>query len=116
MDIYKDLVNVLLPKDILEHFDLVGFDQTQGELKIHLEEKNITPHKYKNEHIRANGFVPEVEIKDFPIRTNFVTLCVKRRRWLLVKENKKVMNDFAIKSPGTRLSTEFADFLKELSR
>ena len=112
MDIYRDLVEVLLPEDILKHFELTDFKQVGIELKIYLEEKNIPPEKYKDVHIRANGFVPEVEIKDFPIRTKLVTLHVKRRRWLLVEENKKVMRDLHLKTPGTRLSNEFSAFLK----
>ena len=116
MDIYKSLVEFLLPEAILVDFDLINFKEEKDELKIYLEEKNTVPEEYKDTHIRANGFLPEVEIKDFPIRTKFVTLLVKRRRWLLVEENKKVMRDLQLKATGTRLSTEFADFLKELSR
>jgi len=116
MDIYRDLVEVLLPEELLKHFDLTDFKQVGIELKIYLEEKNIPPEKYKDVHIRANGFVPEVEIKDFPIRTKLVTLHIKRRRWLLVEEKKKVMRDLDLKTPGTRLSNEFAAFLKGIPR
>ena len=115
MDIYKGLVEALLPEAILVDFDLIDFKQEKTELKIYLEEKKIVPKEYKDVHIRANGFLPEVEIKDFPIRTKFVTLIVKRRRWLLVEENEKVMRDLQLKAPGTRLSNEFAAFLKGLA-
>ena len=117
MDIYKELVSELLPEGLLTHFDIVSLTQEENhKLKIHLEEKNIPPAEYIKKHIRANGFLPETEFKDFPLRTKLVTLCVKRRRWLLVEENKKVMRDLTINTPGTRLTSEFALFFKGLTR
>lgn len=117
MDIYKELVSELLPEGILTYFDITALTQQETHtLKIHLEEKNIPPEEYQKVAIRANGFLPEIEIKDFPLRTKLVTLCIKRRRWLLVEENKKVMRDLNIKTPGTRLTNEFSVFLKGLTR
>jgi hypothetical protein len=81
MDIYKELVSELLPEGILTYFNIVSLTQEENQtLKIHLEEKNLPPEEHEKTHIRANGFLLETQIKDFPLRTKLVTLCVKRRR------------------------------------
>ena len=77
MSIYKELVGILLPKDILKYFDVTEFKKEGVDLRIFLEEKK-PPEEYKNKHIRANGFVNEVKIKDFPLRSKMVTLHIKR--------------------------------------
>jgi hypothetical protein len=116
VSIYKELVELLLPEDILKHFDVIEFKKEGIDLRIFLEEKKDPPEEHKNKHIRANGFVNEIKIKDFPLRSKMVTLHVKRRRWLLVDENRKVTRDLSLKTPGTRLSQEFSDFLKVFAR
>ena len=116
MSIYKELVELLLPEDILKYFDVTEFKKEGIDLRIFLEEKKDPPEEHKNKHIRANGFLNEVKIKDFPLRSKMVTLHIKRRRWLLVDENKKVTRDLSLTTPGTRLSQEFSDFLKVFAR
>jgi len=116
VSIYKELVELLLPEDILNHFDVTDFKKEGIELRIYLEEKNIPPEEYKDQHIRASGFANEVKIKDFPLRSKLVTLHIKRRRWLLVDENRKITRDLSLNTPGTRLSQEFSDFLKAIPR
>ena len=114
MSIYQDLVEAMLPSDILLFFDVVDFKKEQDHYRIYLEEKNEVPSQYQKEHVRANGFLPEIKLQDFPIRDKFLILHLKQRRWLLVKDNIKIKRDWSIAAQGTRLSKEFAAFLKEL--
>ena len=104
-----------MPKGMFEYFELVDFQEENNELHVYLEEKDVIPEEYNKKHYRSNGFVPEVKIQDFPIRDKFVVLRVKKRRWLLVEENKKVTRDWQLTAKGTRLTPEFSAFLKELS-
>ena len=58
-------------------------------------------------------------VNDYPIRDNLVSLSLKRRRWdVLIDEKWNKVNrswgDFI--AQGTRLSKEFAAFLKEGDR
>ena len=55
MSICKELVELLLPEDILQYFELVDFKKEAVELRIFFEEKKDPPEEYKNKHIRANG-------------------------------------------------------------
>ena len=57
-------------------------------------------------------------IEDFPIRDMLVKLKVRRRRWEVTLEDKKkkVSRNWELLAQGTRMSAEYAAFLKEISR
>lgn len=116
MTIYKELVELLLPEGVLEYFEVISIEKDSNQLRIYLEERNNIPEEYAKERYRSNGFLPEIKVKDFMIRDMFVTLHVKRRRWLLIESGKKVKRDWNIVAPGTRITKDFAAFLKELAR
>ncbi len=97
----------------MKNFELIDLKKEGVHLRIYLEERKTPPEGYSNQTIRANGFTSEIEIQDFPLRDKLVTLHVKKRRWLLVEENKKITRDLSLKTPGTRLTKEFSAFLKE---
>ncbi len=115
-EIYKELASYLLPEGILDYFDLVEVKKVGIYLNIYLEEQEKIPEEYSNEPYRNNGFMNEIQIKDFPIRDQLVTLYVKRRRWLLTEKGQKVRRDWTLVAPGTRMTKDLAAFLKELVR
>lgn len=116
MPIYKELVELLLPVGVLEYFEVQSLKKETNQLRIYLEERDNIPKEYSSEEYRSNGFLPEIKVKDFPIRDMFVTLHVKRRRWLLTETNTKIKRDWSMVAPGTRITKDFAAFLKELAR
>lgn len=109
---YHALVRILLPKDILEYFELTRIVESILGLNIYLEERNIAPIEYKDEKLESKGFLPEIYIQDFPIRNQKVTLCIKRRRWEVKSTKEIITRDWKIVQQGTRMTKEFADFLK----
>lgn len=115
LDPYLDLLKLILPAFLVEHFDLTK-NTKQGEIMhLYFEERHIIP---KAEHMRtliAHGFHKEVTIQDFPLRGNTVYLHVKRRRWLDKVSKEVVQRDWNIVAQGTRMTTEFSAFLKEIS-
>ncbi|WP_254561013.1 ISAon1 family transposase N-terminal region protein [Dyadobacter diqingensis] len=111
-DSYQALVSLLLPEGILEYFELAKVVEAIPGLNIYLEEKNITPEKYKDEQLESKGFLPEIYVQDFPIRNQKVTLCIKRRRWEVKDSGEIVSRDWKVVQQGTRITKEFADFLK----
>ncbi len=124
-DINTGLLELILPQGILDYFEIVGFEQGESgqyvydkTLTIFLEEKNIIPEEYKNYVYKSSGFMEPRLINDCPIRSMLVTLNVKRRRWDVEIEGqkKKVSRDWNIVAQGTRMSAEYAAFLKEISR
>ena len=115
-DSYQALVHILLPEGILDYFELTKVVEAIPGLNIYLEEKNITPVEYKDEKLESKGFLPEIYIQDFPIRNQKVTLCIKRRRWEVKESGEIVSRDWKVVQQGTRMTKEFADFLKGMHR
>lgn len=124
-DINTALLDLILPQGILDYFDIVSFEQGESGqyvydkiLTIYLEEKNIIPNEYKHLKYKSSGFMDPRLIKDSPIRSMLVTLSIKRRRWdvEIDGKKKKVGRDWNMVAQGTRMSAEYAAFLKEISR
>lgn len=111
-----DLIKIFLPEGILEYFEVTSVSQTQDSFTIKLEEKNIAPGEYSDKKLLSKGFLEEVTIRDFPIRGKASYLKVKRRRWTVQQTGDIVLRDWDLVAKGTRMTQEFATFLKELHR
>ena len=96
----------------MEYFELIRVLKDKAGLVIFLEEKNELPEEYKGQKFHSKGFYPEVRIQDFPIREHKVVLSIKRRRWENPDTGEIVTRDWDLVKKGTRLTKEFADFLK----
>ncbi|WP_437438497.1 ISAon1 family transposase N-terminal region protein [Polaribacter sejongensis] len=66
--------------------------------------------------LSSKGFFPEATIQDFPIRGKNVFLHVIRRRWVEESSKKVVVRDWKLVAKGTRITSEFAAFLKQISQ
>jgi hypothetical protein len=64
----------------------------------------------------SKGYHNEVVIQDFPLRGKFVFLHVKRRRWTDKQTNEIVQRDWNEVAKGTRMTAEFASFLKSIDQ
>ena len=119
------LLEMILPEGILDDFEITGFEKGNSEkyiydktLIVYLEEKKVIPFEFNTHIYKACGFMEPRLIEDYPIRNMMVTLNVKRRRWdvLIDGKTEKVTRDLNILAQGTRMSDEYAAFLKEVSR
>jgi hypothetical protein len=110
------LANLVLPNGILEFFTINNIIQTPEVLSIYLNEKNIIPQEYVNDKLSSKGFYDEIKVQDFPIRGKEVYLLIKRRRWLNESTGNIVMRNWDIVAKGTRMTKDFAAFLKVISR
>jgi transposase len=61
-------------------------------------------------------YFEEITVQDFPIRGHQVYLHITRRRWLNEDTGKIVFRDWNLVADGTRVTQEFASFLKEINR
>jgi hypothetical protein len=116
LDPYIDLLKILLPELLITHFDLTGHQTERDILHLHFEEKPEIPKEFSSHLIIAHGFHKEIKIQDFPVRGKKVFLHIKRRRWLIKTSKKLVQRDWNLVAQGTRMTTEFAAFLKVLSQ
>lgn len=55
-----------------------------------------------------------VIVQDFPLRGKKVFLNIRRRRWILKKHNEYISRNWRMVAEGTRMTQDFASFLKEL--
>ncbi|MGN6646951.1 MAG: ISAon1 family transposase N-terminal region protein [Cytophaga sp.] len=115
-DGYFALVELFLPEFILNHFKLNEVRKEQDIFHLQLEEVNNVPENFSSEQIQSKGFFPTITIQDFPIRGHKVYMHIKRRRWLRVRTGEVIYRDWSVVAPGTRITNEFAAFLKEISR
>ncbi len=112
---YQLLANLVLPSGILDYFSISKIDQTPEVYSIYLEENNQIPIEYSHDKLVSKGFYEEVNIQDFPIRGNKVYLHIRRRRWINQTTGDIVSRDWDLVAKGTRMTEEFASFLKELA-
>ena len=105
---------LLLPEGTLDYFDLVDVKESVNEVVFYLEEKNIIPEKYTDQDAESKGFYDPVIVQDFPLRGKKVFLNIRRRRWLLNKHNEYISRNWRMVAEGTRMTQDFASFLKEL--
>ena len=116
MDHYLDLLKLILSEFLIDHFDLVKNTKNGEIMNLYFEERNIAPKKEASRILIAHGFHKEVTIQDFPLRGNTVYLHVKRRRWLDKTTKEVVQRDWSLVAQGTRMTSEFAAFLKEINQ
>ena len=64
---------------------------------------------------KSKDFSPEITVEDFPLRGKTVLLHIKRRRWTLTNTGKIIKRDCNLVAKGTRITNEFASFLKDIS-
>lgn len=108
----NSLVKLVLPQEIFEYFDIIRIDILENEIHIHLDEKSLKPEGYEIVKLISKGFHPAVIIQDFPLRNKAMFLHVRRRRWFSESTKKIVERDWDTVAKGTRLTKEFAAFLK----
>lgn len=116
MDSYIDLLKFVLPELLITHFDLADNKIKDKVLHLYFEEKRDVPQEFSSSMIIAHGFHKETTVQDFPLRGKTVYLHIKRRRWLDRNTKQVVQRDWELVAQGTRMTVEFAAFLKALSK
>ena len=111
-----EILKLLLPEFLIDHFEIVKFAEENKILHIYFEEKCTIPQEFSTLMLQSKGFLPEITVDDFPIRGKSVKLHIKRRRWLDVKTNETLQRNWELVAKGTRMTQDFAEFLKKISR
>jgi hypothetical protein len=115
-DSFNTLVKLILPEAVEEYFELTNTSKTAEEIHLYLKELNNVPEEYKSNRLVSKGFFEEITVQDFPIRGIKVFLHITRRRWLNEDTGKVVHRDWDLVAQGTRITKDFAAFLKEFRR
>lgn len=112
----KDGYSLLLPSGFTDYFDITLVEEKSTGVSIYLSEKLELSGQEKDSNLESKGYLPEVVIQDFPLRGKPLFLKIKRRRWINKETGEYVNRPIRIEADGTRLTAEFAAFLKGLRR
>jgi hypothetical protein len=115
-DSFIDILKLLLPEIIVDYFELTSYKKEEEVLHLYLKEIYSIPEEYRGSKLISKGFFDEITVQDFPIRGHQVYLHISRRRWLNEDTGKVVFRDWNLVADGTRVTQEFASFLKEINR
>lgn len=116
---YKELARSILPKGLLEYFEVSNVKIVPGKTEdddyyvIALEEHNTLPEGYKLDDYESKGFYKARLVQDFPIRGKAVYLEIHRRRWRQKLSKQNIHRDFTLIAAGTNFTKELSDFLKQ---
>jgi hypothetical protein len=107
------LAELVLPSEVLRYFSIVKIETSPTLFRFHLDEK-MERELSDDIHFVSKGFMPAVEVTDFPIRDHKVVLVLRRRRWSDTRTGKSFSLPLSIDmtASGTRYSKEFGAFLK----
>lgn len=89
------MLKLILPKFLVNHFDLVKNTRNGEVMHLYFEERNVTPNEVANRLLIVHGFHKELTIQDFPLRVYTVYHHVKRSRWL-DKNSKEIVKKTGI--------------------
>tara|TARA_B110000211_G_C13937740_1_gene490161 strand:- start:393 stop:788 length:396 start_codon:yes stop_codon:yes gene_type:complete len=116
IEISQELLSLLLPIFIVDHFSYLNSNSSEDELHLHFEENNKILSDLEGRNIESKGFNKEIRIKYFPLRGKLIYLYVKRYRWWDVESLEGLQRDWNIIAKGTRMTVEFAVYIKEINR
>ena len=113
---FTELMKLILPEFLVDYFEITKVEQLSSRVDIYLEENNDKPEDLKTLPLISHGFYKQSVIRDFPIRGKQVYLYIRRRRWLNTETKEVVSRDWELLAKGTRMTNEFASFLKGINR
>ena len=110
-----ELLKFMLPDFLVDYFEVVSTTNTEEILHLYFEEKIKPPQEFNAFELVSKGFQDEITIQDFPLRGKYVYLHIKRRRWTNKTTGEIIKRDWQLVAKGTRITQEFATFLKEIN-
>lgn len=113
---FHAVLDIIFPRELRDYFELTSHSVTEEQMHFYLQEVNTPPTEFKGSNLLSKGFYEPITIQDFPIRGCQVFYHVKRRRWLNTDTNQTVFRDWQLVARGTRVTKDFAAFLKEIGR
>ena len=113
---YSSLFSLVLPNGVLDFFEIHDCVILSTKVDLFLDEKPYLPEGFAVNDFISHGFTKERIIQDFPFRDKSLYLHIRRRRYMKKVDNSTICRDLSIAFDGTRLTAEFAAFLKDIYR
>lgn len=118
----RDIIGLIIPKEILAHFDYECYKEQDGVYLIEMVEKDNIEHIPKSVlrkgKVVLNGYMNSIDIQTYPLQGKEVFIRLRRRRWRLVNDEtkKSYFNEYDFTLPGIKATKAFGAFLKEIGR
>ena len=106
---------MIVPEEILAHFEIESVEEKEEELLISLIEKGSSlPNKDID--LVLNGYFNPIEITSFPVMGKQCYLRLKRRKWKNKHsaDTKIYSNSYEFTVEGTKATKKFGSFLKDI--
>lgn len=116
--IQSHLLSILVPADILEHFEINKVIENESELLIELIEKESrVPKDLKGKQVSLDGYMNATTIQHYPQMGKNYYIHLKRRRWKekSIVASKSYHNEYSFTAAGTMATKSFGSFLKRNS-
>ena len=111
-----ELLKLLLPPDLVDQFELIRIESMADGNHLFLDQRNIAPEEFRTHKLESKGFLDQAILRDFPVRGKACFLHLRRRKWHDHTTGKTVYSSWDSVAEGTKLTAEFAAFLKEFNR
>ena len=106
----------MLPDFLVYHFEVVSSTNTEEIVHLYFEENAKPPKEFDTLELNSKDFQDEITFQDSPLRVKYVYLHIKRLRWTIRTTGEILKRDWNLVAKGTRMTQEFAAFLKEINR
>lgn len=116
--IQTHLLSILVPSEILEHFEINQVIENTTELLIELIEKETeVPSALKGKQVSLDGYMNATTLQHYPQMGKNYYIHLRRRRWKEkgVVSGKSYHNEYDFTSTGTMATKSFGAFLKRNS-
>lgn len=113
-EVLLGLTRMMVPRDLLEFFDVVEVKELPSEWQLLLEEKKeLIPTALKDEfHVVLDGFCNPLHILSHGFSMKPVYLVLRRRRWKVAGTDTHFSNEYGITDKPAKITNEMAGFFK----
>jgi hypothetical protein len=112
------ILQLLIPEEIIERFDLNRIIENDTELLFDLTEKEIyIPKELAGKEAVLNGYMKSSTLQSYPQKGKHCYINLRRRRWKEMgsTDNKPYHNEYEFTAKGTMATKSFGAFLKRNS-
>lgn len=113
-DITFELSRMMVPQEILLHFEIFEVKELSNEWRLILHEKEqLIPNEVKEKpDVVLDGFCNPLHLLSHCFTLKPVYLILKRRRWKLSGTDTHYSNEYTLTKDAAKLTPDMADFLK----
>ena len=113
-DILYNMSRMMVPKDILEYFEVADINELHSEWRVVLHEKvTLIPGPLEGvSEVVLDGYCNPLQMMSHCFSLKPIYLVIKRRRWKRAGTDEHFSNEYDIQKTSAKLTAEMAGFFK----